>query len=226
MRQPTAMAAPRFPIDASGDDPALAARKAALRRAALVRRAGLDPALGARVAGAVLAACPPPPGASVAAYWPMAGELDPRPLLRALARRGHAVGLPVTPRRGLPLAFRRWRPGDALVDGRFGTREPAPGAEPVVPAWLAVPLLAFDRAGRRLGYGGGYYDRTLASLPGAVAVGMAWAALEVAAVPAGPRDARLDWVATEDGAMACGPGDGAGAGRDCGGAGADGGARA
>jgi 5-formyltetrahydrofolate cyclo-ligase len=174
--------------------------KAEARRAALARRAGCDPALGARLAAHVLEAAPPPAGAVVAGFWPMGPEIDIRPLLLALAGRGHPIALPVTPKRGLPLGFRRWRPGEALARGPMGTSQPAAGEE-LRPDWLLVPLLAFDRAGRRLGYGGGYYDRTLALLPGATAIGCAYAAQEMAEVPAGPEDWRLDAIATEAGVI-------------------------
>jgi 5-formyltetrahydrofolate cyclo-ligase len=81
----------------------------------------------------------------------------------------------------------------------MGTRQPPEAAEQLLPAFLLVPLLAFDRRGHRLGYGGGYYDRTLAALPGATAIGVAHAAQELDEVPAGPEDARLDAIATEVG---------------------------
>ncbi len=177
----------------------LAELKSEARRLALARRAACVPALGARLTDIVLDALPPPPGAVVAGFWPMGPEIDIRPLLHALHARGHPVGLPVTPKRGQPLAFRRWHPGDTLVRGPMGTSQPGPEAEALTPAWLLVPLLAFDRAGRRLGYGGGYYDRTLAALPGATAIGCAFAAQELDEVPAGPDDARLTAIATEAG---------------------------
>jgi 5-formyltetrahydrofolate cyclo-ligase len=186
---PTAMAA-------SHSNPAgLAAAKRAARAEAMARRAGLDPALGTPLAARLLAELPPPPGAVVAGFWPLGQEIDIRKLLEALHARGHAVLLPETPARGNPLIFRHWHPGMAMVEERFGTLRPT-GA-PATPTWLLVPLLAFDRAGRRLGYGGGFYDRTLAGLAGAMAIGVGWAAQEMAEVPAGPLDARLDAVATE-----------------------------
>ena len=177
----------------------LAAAKRAARAAALARRAGLDPALGRVLGERLLAEMPPPAGAVVAGFWPMGPEIDIRPLLEALHGRGHRVVLPQTPPRGNPLIFRLWHPGMAMEPERFGTMRPT--GEVLAPDWLLVPLLAFDRVGRRLGYGGGYYDRTLATLPAAMAVGCGWAAQEVAEVPAGPLDARLDAVATERGVM-------------------------
>jgi 5-formyltetrahydrofolate cyclo-ligase len=181
----------------------LIALKAAARTRAVAARAGCDPALGARLATHVLRDARPPAGAVVAGFWPLAGEIDIRPLLTALAERGHAVLLPVTPQRGLPLTFRRWRPGDVMASGRFGT--PVPVGEPMVPTMLLVPLLAFDRQGRRLGYGAGYYDRTLAALPGAHTLGCAFAAQELDSVPAGPQDIRLAAIATERGIITCDP---------------------
>lgn len=195
------MAAPHsFSPPESLPDPAAA--KQALRAAAIARRAGHDPALGALLADHVLAAAPFPAGAAVAGFWPLPGEIDIRPLLVALAARGHTILLPVTPRPGSPLAFGRWQPGDALRPGRFGTMVPA-AADPRSPDALLVPLIAFDRRGHRLGYGGGYYDRTLAALPGARAIGCAFAAQEVAEIPCGPYDVPLHAVATEAALIPC-----------------------
>lgn len=136
----------------------------------------------------------------MAGVWPLPGEPDLRPALLALAEAGARLALPVTPQRGQPLAFRLWRPGEPLRDGPFGTKEPARG-EIVLPDRLLVPLLAFDAAGRRLGWGAGYYDRTLAALPGRPALGVGFACQRMARVPAGPQDVPLPAVATEQGLM-------------------------
>jgi 5-formyltetrahydrofolate cyclo-ligase len=170
-------------------------RKAAARHTARQRRAGLDPALGAALAANVLRCCPPRPGSVVAGYWPLAGEIDPRPLLHALAAQGFELCLPATPAPGRPLAFHAWRPGDALVTGRYGTRHST--GEELAPNYILVPLLAFDVQGNRLGYGGGYYDRTFLLHPKAFRVGCAFSAQEMADVPTGPGDVRLHAVATE-----------------------------
>ena len=200
------MVAPHvIPLTPAADPPELAAAKAALRQSALLARGALDPAgAGEALAEVILAACPPPPGAIIGGFWPMGAEIDVLPVLRRLGEAGHPLALPVTPPRGKPLEFRAWRFGEALVPGRFGTSIPEVG-EIVRPDWLLVPLLAFDRRGARLGYGGGYYDRTLAGLPGARGIGVAYAAQEVPAVPTGDHDFSLFGIATEAGFIATGP---------------------
>ena len=180
-------------------DVLLAETKAEARRQALAARAVCNPRHGLWLAAQVLAHCPPPPGAVVAGFWPMGAEIDIRPLLLALQGRGHTLALPVTPKRGQPLGFRRWHFGMALARGPFGTSQPPPGAAAITPDFLLVPLLAFDARGHRLGYGGGYYDRTLAALPGAGRLGVAFASQRLPAVPSGPTDIPLPRIATEAG---------------------------
>ncbi|MGF1595052.1 MAG: 5-formyltetrahydrofolate cyclo-ligase [Kiloniellaceae bacterium] len=161
----------------------------ALRDLAL---AALDRALPAAAEGAS--------GIVVSAYWPMGDEIDPRPLMLALAGRGHPLALPALRGAGRPLDFRAWSPGDVLEAAAFGTQEPAARAPLLQPRVLLVPLLAFDAAGYRLGYGGGFYDRSLALLRGSgdiLAVGLAFAAQQVAAVPREATDQALDLVVTE-----------------------------
>jgi len=178
-----------------------AGAKAAMRVAALARRAGLArPEAGQALAAHVLEQCPPPPGAVVAGFWPMGDEIDLRPLLHALHTIGHLILLPVTPRRGLPLGFHVWSPGCAMLPGRFGTSHPEAEA-PSAPGFVLVPLLAFDARGHRLGYGGGYYDRTLAALPQAFRLGVAYAGQQVPHVPAAPHDIPLHAIATEAGLL-------------------------
>jgi len=189
------MAAPHISAD-------LIEAKRALRERMLAARRRWDPiASGAAVAATVLHACRPPVGAIVSGYWPIADELDIRPLLRALHGVGHPIVLPVTPKRGNPLTFRLWRPGDVLEPERFGTFRPV--GEERVPDFLLVPLLAFDRRGYRVGYGAGFYDRTLAALPRRLALGVAFATQEVDEVPAGPSDIPLNAIATETDLITC-----------------------
>ena len=189
--------------DSSDNIKDLDVAKRAAREAAFARRHGLDAqAAGQALAGHVLRDCPPPPNAVVSGFWPLGEEIDIRPLLLALHGRGHRVALPVTPSRGEALTFRGWQLGGALIPERFGTMRPT--GDIMVPDMLLIPLLAFDVAGRRLGYGGGFYDRTLAGLPDRFRLGCAFAAQQVDAVPVGPYDIRLDAVATENGIIRCG----------------------
>jgi 5-formyltetrahydrofolate cyclo-ligase len=143
----------------------------------------------------------PPEGAAVSGFWPMGSEIDLRPLLEVLSRRGHPIGLPLVVAKQTPLLFRAWKPGDILKPGGFNTEVPAEDKPEVVPDILLVPLLAFDREGYRLGYGGGFYDRTLEKLRASgprLAIGVAFAAQEVEAVPRGDHDQPLDMLLTEE----------------------------
>jgi 5-formyltetrahydrofolate cyclo-ligase len=187
-----------------------AAARAARAAAAAADRAARTPAAEAlcAVALAALAGRLGAPGSVISAYWPMGDELDPRPLLLALAERGQALALPAIRSKDAPLDFRAWRPGDPLQPAGFGTREPLPEAPLVQPGVLLIPLLAFDAAGYRLGYGGGFYDRSLALLRRTgdiLAVGLAYAAQQVAAVPREATDQALDLVVTEAGVVTPAP---------------------
>lgn len=141
--------------------------------------------------------------AVISGFHSVGSEADCVALLKTLAARGHETCLPVV-LRGEPLVFRAWKPGEALIRGVLNIPVPPEDAPVVVPDILFVPLLAFDRAGYRLGYGGGYYDRTLKALRARkpiVAVGLAFAAQEVEAVPREAFDERLDYVLTEKGVI-------------------------
>jgi 5-formyltetrahydrofolate cyclo-ligase len=178
--------------------------KDALRRELRARRRELHAALPD--AGERAAEAWPEAGAGlferVALYWPTGSEIDPRPLGLRLAAKGAALCLPTVTGPGEPLAFRRWLPGDDLVADRLGMLGPAPGAEAMRPDLVVTPLLAFDGGGRRLGQGGGYYDRTLEQLRaggGVFVVGLAFAGQEVEKLPAERHDQPLDAVLTEAG---------------------------
>ena len=140
------------------------------------------------------------PGVIVSGFMPLRSEINPLPLMRKLAEQGAGLALPVVAGRGKPLVMRAWAWGESLGSGVWGIREPKPEAAEVEPDILLVPLLAFDRLGHRIGYGAGYYDRTIAHLRSrkpVTAVGLAFAAQEVPTVPVTPRDAPLDLVLTE-----------------------------
>lgn len=144
------------------------------------------------------------PASIVAGYWPVRGEADPMPLMRALAQQGHSLALPHTPEKGNPLIFRAWAENAETIVGKFGIREPLPTAQEVIPDVLLIPMVAFqlseDEEGIRLGNGGGYYDRTLPKLRQnrtVLAVGLAFAAQKVGNVFAEKHDIRMDLIVTE-----------------------------
>jgi 5-formyltetrahydrofolate cyclo-ligase len=177
--------------------------KTDLRKTALARRDALPP--GERQAAATTIAgrpfpLPITPGVIVSGFSPLKSEINPLPLMRNLAGAGASLALPVVAGRGKPLIMRAYAFGQALNEGVWGIREPKDDAPEVDPDILIVPLAAFDRNGNRIGYGAGYYDMTikrLRALKPVVAVGIAYAAQEVAEVPTTERDARLDLVLTE-----------------------------
>jgi len=200
MVTPTAMAAPHSSF--SNQPSAISLQKAELRRRMRAVRASQDPAVGSLLAEHILRHLPFSPASAIAGVWPMQDEIDLRPLWQELHARGHKVLLPQTPPRGEHLKFRLWHPNCTMVTERFGTQRPD-GPE-ATPALIFVPLLAFDQTGNRLGYGGGYYDRTLAAHPGVPAIGFGYAAQEVPMIPSEPHDQRLTAIFTELGPVALG----------------------
>lgn len=182
------------------------------RKAAATRRAALHaqtPDGGAALAAHVIADAASlgldATSRIVSVFWSMGSEIDTGPLLSALREAGHMTGLPVVAAKAQPLVFRAWVPGDDLVDGGFGTSVPPADCQEVLPDVLFVPLLSFDGDGYRLGYGGGFYDRTLEKLralnAGVIAIGVAFSGQRVDTVPRGPHDQPLDGIATEAGLM-------------------------
>jgi 5-formyltetrahydrofolate cyclo-ligase len=143
---------------------------------------------------------------TVSAFASMPEELNVWPLLRRLHGAGVPLALPVVEGKGKPLIFRAWTPGDAMDKGVWGIPQPKPERPAIEPDILLVPLLAFDAQGRRLGYGGGFYDRTLASLRARkriVAVGLGYDEQRIDEVPHLDYDQQLDWMLTPSGPMRC-----------------------
>jgi 5-formyltetrahydrofolate cyclo-ligase len=186
---------------------ALNSAKTSLRTSALLRRDALSAAERAAAAQVIAARALPlaiAPGGVVAGYHPIRSEVDPLPLMQALAAQGAVLALPAIVGPDHALTFRAFEPGDELVRGQLGILEPSPAAPVVVPDILLVPLAAFDALGHRIGYGAGHYDRSLAQLRArkpVLAVGLAFSVQEIPAVPAAAHDARLDLVLTEQDLM-------------------------
>ena len=187
----------------------IADAKAALRREALARRDSLPPDMRAAAARTIAERpfpCAVAAGAIVSGFMPLKSEINPMPLMRRLGDAGAQLALPAVAGRGKPLTMRAFAFGEPLVAGVWGIREPGPDAREVFPDIVIVPLLAFDRAGRRLGYGAGYYDMTITGLRArkpVIAVGIAFAAQEIPCVPTTARDAALDLVLTEHEVIDC-----------------------
>lgn len=173
------------------------------RRGALAQRDALTPEARADAATKIATRTLPvelPPGAIVAGYSPINSEFDPFPLMRALADHGAILALPVIIARDHALIFRVWEPDQGLVRGPFGIFQPSSDADEIEPDIVLVPLAAFDRAGHRIGYGRGYYDRTLENLRRSkkiTVIGVAFAVQEIETVPRLPHDEQLDCVLTE-----------------------------
>jgi 5-formyltetrahydrofolate cyclo-ligase len=183
---------------------AIAEAKTAARHVARARRLGIDPALGTLLAANLFDDPKLRSAHIVGGFWPLPEEIDIRPLLHALHDRRQRICLPVTGRRGHPLTFHEWHPETELSTGRFGTSHPD-GAR-LIPDLLLMPLLGFDRQGTRLGYGGGYYDRTFDKLSKRPRlVGIAFAAQELDEIPRDAHDVPLDLIITEHGARSFAP---------------------
>lgn len=174
--------------------------KAALRKALAARRTGLDPlqkaAWDAAIAARVLAWWRADPAASIGVYWPLRGEPDLSSAYAALAADGTALALPVVLARHAALGFAEWVPGEAMVKDAMGVAVPAELRMVARPPALLIPCLGFNLQGYRLGYGGGYYDRTLALLPRPKTAGVAYACLQ-ASFAVATHDVALDVVLTE-----------------------------
>lgn len=181
----------------------------ARKAAAAARRAAhtADPDAGARLAETFPDEIWPPLHAVVAGYFAIRDEIDPRPLMETFHCEQARLALPCVTGPDHPLVFRSFTPGDELVRGAYGISEPKPGAPEVRPSLVLVPLLAFDRSRRRLGYGAGFYDRTLESLRAlgpVTTVGLAYEAQRLTRVPTAGHDVALDWIVTEQGAYGAG----------------------
>ncbi len=182
----------------------LRAQQKGIRKAA-AERYGAMTAQALRDHGLGFTGVPPP--AAISAYFPIGDEIDPMPLLERMMGEGYSVCLPVMEGKGKPLVFRAWKPGDELATVTWGIREPLATSPVIEPDIVLAALLAFDDRGYRLGYGGGFYDRTLARLrsikPQAVVVGLAFDELRIDAVPHNDYDQRVDWILTPSGPRKC-----------------------
>ncbi|MBT9384686.1 5-formyltetrahydrofolate cyclo-ligase [Pseudooceanicola sp. CBS1P-1] len=176
----------------------LVALKGAARKAAFARRAAAHAAAGPGRAGMLSSVLAGYRGVPLAGYWPIRTEIPPTAALEEAAAHG-PVGLPVILGPGQPLRFALWEPGCEMVAGEYGAHVPA-RLEWMVPEIVIVPLVAFDRRGGRLGYGGGFYDRTLEALRAqraTLAVGYAYGAQEAEELPLEATDQPLDLIVTE-----------------------------
>lgn len=185
------------------DDPALAALKREFRaRAKAVRLAvpaAARTAASARLCQHLADWLAGHRGAAVAGFWPLASEVDLKPLLARWHAAGGRALLPRMQGAGQPLRFLRWNPGMAMERAAYAIEEPPADAPEYRPDIVLVPLLAVDETGYRLGYGGGFYDRTLAALGDVYAVGVALDVQRVDAVPRGVHDRPLSHLVTESG---------------------------
>jgi len=137
-------------------------------------------------------------GKIVSAYWPIRGEPDLRGWLARVAERGGVTALPVVAAKATPLVFRLWRQGEPLEKGVWNIPVPPEGAQEVMPDIVLAPIVGFDRSCYRLGYGGGYFDRTLEAAPKRpMAIGVGYASMELKTIYPQPHDMALDVIVTE-----------------------------
>lgn len=181
--------------------------KLVLRRVALRARKAASLRLGEKAGDMLIKSFPDElisPKMCVAGFLPINDEIDPRPLMQWLESKGCSLCLPVVASRNRPLRFLSWKTGDDLVLGPYRTMQPPSSAKVVTPDLIIIPLVAFDSRGHRLGYGGGYYDRTLEALrekQDVTAVGIAYSAQKIEEVPINEFDQPVDWIITEKDAM-------------------------
>jgi 5-formyltetrahydrofolate cyclo-ligase len=182
---------------------ALRLKMRSLRRELMRERPASDWQAGDHVREMLAALLPGKPTGVVGLYHASGAEMDPSPMVEILLEMGWKVALPRCTRREAPVTFYLWRPGGVLTPDAVGILSPSSDARVAVPDLVLAPVVAFDANGGRLGQGGGYYDRTMASLrklwPRLPFVGFAHAGQEVEEVPMGEHDQRLDAILTERG---------------------------
>lgn len=138
----------------------------------------------------------PGPGTVISVYWPIKAEPDLRPWMQTMSARGVRVALPVALALGQPLVFREWQPNARMARGLWKIPYPAEGAD-VVPSVVIAPLVGFDKQCFRLGYGGGFFDRTLAGFEAApLVIGVGYASALIATIFPQPHDIPMDWIVT------------------------------
>jgi 5-formyltetrahydrofolate cyclo-ligase len=201
------MMARRFMLRKARDRLTLADAKREMRGRQIAVRDALHDAIGADANAALAARGLPVEGRIVSGFHPFGSEISTLPLLGILARKDCVTALPVVQGKGLPLLFRKWAPSEELVSGIWQIPIPPETADEVEPDVLLVPMLAYDLRGYRLGYGGGFYDRTLALLRAkkpVTAIGVAYHGQAVEDVPHDDLDQRVDYIMTERETFRCG----------------------
>jgi len=176
--------------------------KAQLRKRCLAARAAAPQTARAAAATRLYARLMHLRGKTIAGYLPIGSEVSPDKTMRALSG-DNRICVPVVMARGAPLRFREWTPGCVTEPGEFGVQVPVEGGWRV-PDVVIVPICGFDASGARLGYGGGFYDRTLAGMQDTLVVGLAMEAQRVPQVPRGPHDVPLPWIVTDQGVAGSG----------------------